>query len=470
MLISFLMGLKTIIDDLTKPQEHPFREKTDKQIKKPWREYKLHITVLVISVIAVLIGVRQISIWGPVSFVLMPLVYAMIMGLALFLAKPVKFIGMKQSKMAEGAMLVFIGILLAKIAVTSGQSMHILAEVGIPLILQQLGNLGTIFFALPIALLLGFKRETIGMTSSICREPNLGIIIDKYGFGSPESKGVLSVFVIGTIIGTIFISFLSSISASILPFHPYAFAMASGIGSASMNAAALTPLIYMFPKMATTLTAFAGFSNVLSFCLGVYMCIFIALPLTEFLYKKLEPKIGRTVKSLSKANDDESKKDDSKHKKPKVGVSRKRMGYWILLLAIFSVITVIINYIGCGLPILDSLIGMLILSIITFVGLFLERTIKLDISNIIYISLIGLVLALPFMPTSDFIVNFVDKVDLISICTVFLAYVGIGIGRDWDDFKKIGWRGIIVTIFVISGTYLCSASLAQLFLVLTNAV
>ena len=200
------------------------------------------------------------------------------------------------------------------------------------------------------------------------------------------------------------------------------------------------------------------------------MCIFIALPLTEFLYKKLEPKIGRTVKSLSKANDDESKKDDSKHKKPKVGVSRKRMGYWILLLAIFSVITVIINYIGCGLPILDSLIGMLILSIITFVGLFLERTIKLDISNIIYISLIGLVLALPFMPTSDFIVNFLDKVDLISICTVFLAYVGIGIGRDWDDFKKIGWRGIIVTIFVISGTYLCSASLAQLFLVLTNAV
>lgn len=401
----------------------------------------------------------------------MPLVYAMIMGLALFLLKPVKFIGMKQSKMAEGAMLVFIGILLAKIAVTSGQSMHILAEVGIPLILQQLGNLGTIFFALPIALLLGFKRETIGMTSSICREPNLGIIIDKYGFGSPEAKGVLSVFVIGTIIGTIFISFLSSISASLIPFHPYAFAMASGIGSASMNAAALTPLIYMFPDMATTLTAFAGFSNVLSFCLGVYMCIFIALPLTEFLYKKLEPKIGRNVKSLSKANDDESKDEkSSKHKKPKTGVSRKRLGYWILLLAIFSAITVVINYIGCKMPIVDSLIGMLILSIITFVGLFLERTIKLDISNIIYISFIGLVLALPFMPTFDFIVYYVSKVDLISICTVFLAYVGIGIGRDWEDFKKIGWRGIIVTIFVISGTYLCSASVAQIFLVLTNSI
>ena len=287
------MGLTNIIDDLTKPQEHPFREKTDKQIKKPWREYKLHITVLVISIIAELIGVRQIQIWGPVSFVLMPLVYAMIMGLVLFLAKPVKFIGMKQSKMAEGAMLVFIGILLAKIAVTSGQSMHILAEVGIPLILQQLGNLGTIIFALPVALLLGFKRETIGMTSSICREPNLGIIIDKYGFGSPESKGVLSVFVIGTIIGTIFISLLSSISASVIPFHPYAFAMASGVGSASMNAAAIGPTLAAFPGMETQIEAFAGFSNLLSFCVGIYIVIFVALPLTEKMYNWLEPKIGR---------------------------------------------------------------------------------------------------------------------------------------------------------------------------------
>ena len=107
-----------------------------------------------------------------------------------------------------------------------------LAKVGPALILQELGNLGTIFFALPIALLLGFKRESIGMTSSICREPNLGIIIDKYGFKSPEAKGVLAVFVIGTMIGTIYISFLASVCASVLPYHPYAFAMASGVGSA----------------------------------------------------------------------------------------------------------------------------------------------------------------------------------------------------------------------------------------------
>ena len=78
--------------------------------------------------------------------------------------------------------------------------------------------------------------------------------------------------------------------------------------------------------------------------------------------------------------------------------------------------------------------------------------------------------ALPFMPTASFVNYYVSKVDLISICTVFLAYVGIGIGRDWDDFKKIGWRGIIVAIFVITGTYICSATVADIVLILTGSI
>jgi len=119
----------------------------------------------------------------------MPLLYAMLLGLGLFLMKPIKIfgrefdlVGRRQSKVAQGAMLVFIGPLIAKLAVSSGQSIGVIFQVGPALLLQELGNLGTVFFALPIALLLGFKRETIGMTSSICREPNLGVVIDKYGF------------------------------------------------------------------------------------------------------------------------------------------------------------------------------------------------------------------------------------------------------------------------------------------------
>ena len=164
---------------------------------------------------------------------------------------------------------------------------------GPALILQELGHLATIFIALPIALLLGFKRETIGMTSSIGREPEVAVVVDKYGFNSPESRGIFALFIVGTIIGTVFISFLTSICVSILPLHPYAFAMASGVGSASMNAASLAPTIAAFPQLSTQIEAFAGFSNLLSFSVGIYIVIFIAIPLTEKLYSILEPRIGR---------------------------------------------------------------------------------------------------------------------------------------------------------------------------------
>jgi hypothetical protein len=122
---------------------------------------------------------------------------------------------------------------------------------------------------------------------------------------------------------------------------------------------------------------------------------------------------------------------------PKV-ITFKRVLYWILLLLIFSVITVVANYVGYKHPMQEALVGMFILSGITLLGLLMERLLPYQISNIIYISIIGCLLALPFMPTASFVNYYVSKVDLISICTVFLAYVGIGIGRDWDDFKKIG--------------------------------
>ena len=261
--------------------------------KNPWKDYGLHVTVLLLVIIAELIGPIYIPLSDSVTVSVMPLLYTMVLGLAFYLLKPIKWIQRKQARVAEGAMMLFIGILIAKLAISSGQSMHILFEMGPALLLQELGHLATIFIALPVALLLGFKRETIGMTNSIGREPEVAVVVDKYGFDSPESRGIFALFIVGTIIGTVFISFLTSICTSILPLHPYAFAMASGVGSASMNAASLGPTLAAFPALETQIEAFAGFSNLLSFSIGIYIVIFIAIPLTEKLYSWLEPKIGR---------------------------------------------------------------------------------------------------------------------------------------------------------------------------------
>ena len=141
---------------------------------------------------------------------------------------------------------------------------------------------------------------------------------------------------------------------------------------------------------------------------------------------------------------------------------------WILLLAIFSVITVIGNSIGFNHPIGESLIGMGILSLITLCGVWMERELPFNISSIIYISVMGIILAFPGMPTSDMLLYYVSKVELLSIVTVFLAYVGIGMGKSWNEFKALGWRAIIITVLVIASTYLGSAFVAHIILVMTG--
>ncbi|MBQ9025170.1 MAG: hypothetical protein IJ104_02155, partial [Methanobrevibacter sp.] len=108
------------------------------------------------------------------------------------------------------------------------------------------------------------------------------------------------------------------------------------------------------------------------------------------------------------------------------------------------------------------------LSVITLIGVWMERELPFNISSILYISVIGIAIAFPGMPTSDFVLYYVSKVELLSIVTVFLAYVGIGMGKSWDEFKALGWRAIVITVLVIAATYYGAAIVAHIVLVATG--
>ncbi|SDJ90893.1 Protein of unknown function [Natronincola ferrireducens] len=267
------------------------------QGKPLWKDPKLHGVVLVITLITEKIGTHRVPI-GPGVILFLPMLYAMILGLILFLTKLVKE---EQATTAEPIIVLSITLLIAKIGVLIGPSIDRIIAAGPALLLQEFGNLGTIVFALPIALLLGFKREAVGMTHSIGREPNVGLIVDKYGFNSPEGRGVMIVYIVGTMFGTIFMGLIAGFLASATPLHPLAFAMATGVGSGSLMAAASGTLANLFPEMSDDIIAFAGASNLLSTGFGLYMSVFVALPLTNKLYNWLEPKIGRGNKVKEEA-------------------------------------------------------------------------------------------------------------------------------------------------------------------------
>lgn len=143
---------------------------------------------------------------------------------------------------------------------------------------------------------------------------------------------------------------------------------------------------------------------------------------------------------------------------------------WIGILVIFSIISAIGNVVGYHYPFIDSLIGMFMLCGISLVGLIIERYVPWDIPSILYISILGLVLALPISPVSDTLIYYTSRVELVSLTTVLLAYAGISMGKDLGDFKKVGVKGVIVTFFVIFGTYVGSALIAQVVLMITGMI
>jgi MFS family permease len=140
--------------------------------------------------------------------------------------------------------------------------------------------------------MLGIKKEAIGATSSTCRDKDYGLICHLYGADSPEARGALSIYIIGFLIGTIYIGFLVSIVAATGIFHPLALAMASGIGSGVMMAAAASTLATIYPEYGDQIIMLAGASDMLAAIVGIYFTLFISLPITKKMYYWLEPKIS----------------------------------------------------------------------------------------------------------------------------------------------------------------------------------
>lgn len=140
-----------------------------------------------------------------------------------------------------------------------------------------------------MALLLGMGREGFGATVSICREDTLGLIGERYGMSSPEGMGTMGTYMVGNLFGTIFFGLLASIGL-MTGLHPYALAMACGVGSATMMTASSQALAAALPEMSEEILAYAATSNICSSIDGLYMTLFLGIPIANFIYKKMAGK------------------------------------------------------------------------------------------------------------------------------------------------------------------------------------
>ena len=142
------------------------------------------------------------------------------------------------------------------------------------------------------------------------------------------------------------------------------------------------------------------------------------------------------------------------------------------LLLMVSVIIILTNIIGYKMPVKDSIIVVLLMSDISLIGLtiskFMSRFVKLP--SMMYVSLLGLLLACPVSPVKDIVVETTTPVAFLAPATALGAFAGISLGKDLKDFTKMGWKLVLITLFVITGTFIFSALVADIVLKMTGAI
>ncbi|MDX1464645.1 MAG: DUF3100 domain-containing protein [Halomonas sp.] len=428
-------------------------------------DWRLHALVVVTALLSEFIGIQRLPL-GPGTLLLLPLFYAFILGVLLnpnVTRTAGRFVPARVSHAAGPLILLSIMPFIARFGSTIGPAIEDLIDAGPALILQELGNLGTMLIAMPLAVLV-FKmgREAIGATYSIAREPNIAVISDKYGLKGPEGVGVMGTYVVGTMFGTLWFALMAGYLTSLELFDPRALAMACGVGSGSMVAACSAAIAGTLPELKEELLAFAGASNLMTYATGLYLSLFIALPLAEKLYGLLSGK--RRVHAVGAQVTGAPSVDDTSNGAPQEERPERDLPKTALAMAAACAVGWVANTVN-GTDLLTALPGMLILYAMTMIGLVITRFAPFYLPGVAWVSLVSIVMTLPWFPGNAWLTEQLAAVNFLAIVTPVLAYAGLALTpRELGMFRQAGWKLVIIAMLVFTGTFLASALIADLLL------
>ncbi len=136
----------------------------------------------------------------------------------------------------------------------------------------------------------------------------------------------------------------------------------------------------------------------------------------------------------------------------------------LIVLLITAAITLVGNLVRPHINPIEALPGALILVAIAFIGIVLAKVIPIKLPAVAYVVTLAVLISIPSFPGSETIVAMTKKVDFLALTTPILAYAGIYTGKNLDSLKKTGWRIIVLSLFIITGTYLFSAIIAEIVL------
>jgi hypothetical protein len=443
----------------------------------------------VIALAVQLIGQAKIDV-GIGAIVIFPMVWGLILGLLVSVQK-FKPLGLDLQRVAAALVGVAVLLLVARLAFNIGPSLPTLLKAGPALLLQEVGHLlGTIALALPLAVLLRMGKATVGATFSLDREPSFAMVSEKYGPDSDQYRGVLAMYVFGTLFGAVYITLLTSLISNWKIFDPLALAMGAGVGSGSMMAASSASIIAAYPGDQEAILGMAAISNLITTILGVYVGIYLALPLADRFYRILTrrqtreeaavtagapPQHADTLRgeagtqgsgAATQLGDADTAREaaqaeENRRFRERVAESSAAMHLplWLslLVLTVLGIGTASIAAKGFSLTIVA---GYAIMLALVLVSIALAKLTK-KISAIVYITTIGAYISSPWFFGAAALAGPIKSVDFLSIATVMLTLAGLSLGKDIPLLKNIGWKIIPVGLVAVTASFLLSTVIAE---------
>ena len=407
---------------------------------------------LVIASIAQAIGPLVIPI-GVASVTLLPMIWGLLMS-GFISGQPWRPLALDMQEAATSIMGVAVLFLGARLSFEIGPNVGLLLDAGPALLLQEVGHLlGTLVLALPLAVLLRMGPATVGATFSIDREGSFAMVSERYGADSPQYRGVLSMYVFGTIFGAIIVSLIASLTISLDIFDPLALAMGAGVGSGSMMAAAASVIVAAYPEMQQQVLALSAASNLITSVLGLYVGVWVALPLADRMYRSLSKRWKQP----------EEKRGDAAAMKSAVSslLETKTTVPLATSLVVFSVTGLVVAVIAKKSFSFDMVLTFVMLSLLVALSIALSKLTRHKVPAIVTAMTLGALATTPISPFAGWLTHIAESVPFLSIITGMLTIAGLGIGKDLPLLKGIGWRIIPTGIVAIAASFILATVIAE---------
>jgi Protein of unknown function (DUF3100) len=425
-----------------------------------------------LSLGAVLIGTHKIDV-GKAAVVLMPIVWAVVLGAMVGLQRIAPITGRVR---AVGELLIRVGIVffLARLGTEIGPSLGKVTELGPAIVMQEIGHIfGTVILALPVAVGLGLGRAAIGASWSIDRESFLAYAIERFGTRSPEYRGVFGVWLVGSVFGAVYISFLAGLLGSLGWLHPLALALGLGLGSSSMMLGGIAALSVIYPDQAAEITALAALSNLVTNIVGFYAGVFVSLPVCRRLYAFWTRVFRRPQAEIDEArlvargeipstdaqavSLEEAQSSMGVVTDPPAPSSRRAV---LAAYVITGAAGLFLSWVGTREFRPVQLVGIAVLLALTGLSFVLAGRFR-QVPASVWVLALATLASATFVPFSDALLSSVDGLDVMLIGLPQIALIGMALGRDVAAFKHLSWRVVVIALITLSSSFILAAVLAQ---------